>query len=104
MSNGIGPASDGWYGGGTGGVDSTPPAVSVISPLPGVAAGEPGGFPRNYNAAKDTPIVMEITDLTSPIRYVMVAARFSDSDAEEVIYRRGQFRGLYITGSTQAMM
>lgn len=81
--------------------NSVPPEVVVVSPTPGVAPGDPGGFPKNYDLAKNTPIVLEITDLFPGVQYLVVIARFymtseSPNPVEEVVFRRGQFRGLYI--------
>jgi hypothetical protein len=81
--------------------DPNPPVVSVVSPTPGVPAGSAGGFPRNLALAKETPIVLEIADLEADLQYVCVTARFSGSSAEEVVYRRDNFRGLYVEGSTK---
>jgi hypothetical protein len=85
-------------------VDPTPPTISVVSPTPGVAPGQPGGFPTNYEQAKETPIVVDIIDANPGVRYSVVIARFygtseTSTPDEEVVYRRGQFRGKYVAGS-----
>ncbi len=97
----------GIFGGifGGGGSDTDAPEVTIVSPTPGVAPGEPGGFPLDYRLAKATPIVIDVVD-TAPgnrlINVVFQQAASSTTDAiEEVIYRRGSFRGGYIAGSAQ---
>lgn len=82
--------------------DGTPPTIEVISPTPGVAPGQPGGFPLNKREAQATPIVLRITDLAPGLAYLCVTVRFTDG-SEEVVYRRGQFRGPHIAGSTQSL-
>ncbi len=86
--------------------DSTAPTITIVSPTPGVAIGEPGGFPRRYRDARETPIVLNITDTNPGIQFVVIIARFyADAEDtnpdEEVVYRRGQFRGKYVRGSEQ---
>lgn len=88
--------------GGTG-IDSNP-VVTVVSPTPGVAPGDPGGFPADAAAAAATPIVIDITDATPGAQLVLVSAHFIGSDVEEVVYRRGAFRGNYIAGSSQTLI
>jgi hypothetical protein len=81
--------------GGGGGGDTTPPTIAIVSPTPGVAPGAPGGFPADLATARDTPIVLDVTDVTPGNRYICVVARFRGAVGEEVVYRRGSFRGLY---------
>jgi hypothetical protein len=81
------------------------PSITVVSPTPGVTPGSPGGFPADVEAAAETAIVLDVVDSAPGNRLVIVTARFVSSTgvlAEEVVYRRGQFRGNYIAGSTQA--
>jgi hypothetical protein len=92
----------GYFGGGGsgGGTDGIPPTVSVVSPTPGVAPGAPGGFPRTISAARNTPIILDVTDVDG-VDYFVVTAKFygltaEESITEEVVYRRGLFRGPYI--------
>ena len=89
--------------------DTTPPSVSIVSPTPGVAIGEAGGFSKSYEVARATPIILEITDLSPGIRYLSVVARFyadaeDENPTEEVVYRRSNFRGLYVRGSSKAII
>lgn len=77
------------------------PTITVVSPTPGVAAGQPGGFPADPDAAAIVPIVLDVVDPNPGNRLVVVVARYLATDAEEVVYRRGQFRGNYIAGSSQ---
>lgn len=88
---------------GAGSADTTPPTVLLISPL-AVAAGQPGGFSREYDVAKNTQVVLQVSDLAPGLQYAIVVVRFvgsDDSETEEVVYRRGQFRGRYRALSTQ---
>lgn len=84
--------------------DAVAPTISVVSPTPGVAVGAPGGFPRAYSSAKITPIVLDVTDVDPGVQYFVVIARFyadaeDENPTEEVVYRRSNFRGLYVKGS-----
>lgn len=98
MSTGIGLSTDGYYGAGGGSSDTTPPTIEIISPTPGVAPGEPGGFPRRMADAKVTPIVCEITDLTSPISVLVLSVAIGTGDLE-VAYRDGIFVGDFVKNS-----
>lgn len=89
----------------TGGGDVDEPTITVISPTPGVAPGDAGGFPSDLSAARDTPIVLDVGDLAPGLVYFAIIARFyinaeSEHPVEEVVYRRGQFRGQYVEGSS----
>lgn len=82
--------------------DDTAPTITFISPTPGVAPGQPGGFPADPNAAKSTPIVIQISDVDPGVQYVNVVVRYTDSEGteiEETVYRRSNFRGRYVKGS-----
>lgn len=83
-------------------------SVDIVSPTPGVANGEPGGFSRNYQTAKNTAIVLDVTGLTPGVGYLTVIARlYSDDEAnptEEVVYRRDNFRGLYVRSSSKSSL
>lgn len=84
--------------------DAVAPSVVLISPL-AVPAGQPGGFPREYDQAKLVPVVLQVLDLNPGLQYAIVVVRFpgsDDTETEEVVYRRGQFRGRYRALSTQA--
>lgn len=80
------------------------PVITIVSPTLGVAPGDAGGFPADATAAAATPIVIDITDATPGAQLVLVCARFVGSDVEEVVYRRGNFRGNYIAGSSQSVI
>lgn len=95
----LGLATRGYYGGGSGSSDLDPPVITVISPTPGVAPGQPGGFPRNRVLANRTPVELMITDAAPGIRYICVTVLVDDK--EEVVYRRGSFRGAHVIGSSQ---
>lgn len=89
-------------GGDKGDIDA--PTVSVMSPTPGTAPGDVGGFPSRYDEAKDTAVILDVTDLDPGLSYVAIIARFyssaeGDNPSEEVVYRRGQFRGKYVESS-----
>lgn len=93
----------GYFGGGT--ADSTEPTVSIVSPTPGLEAGDPGGMPSNYAAAKTTPIVLEVTDADPGNRLIIVvfmqdAGGDLDHPIEEVVYRGGYFRGGYLAAGS----
>jgi hypothetical protein len=89
-----------YFGGGAGG-DSTAPTVTIVSPTPGVAPGDAGGFPADAAAAALTPIVLEVTDADPGAALVVVTASYAGVDAEEVVYRAGAFRGNYVSSSWQ---
>jgi hypothetical protein len=80
-------------------VNTTPPTVTVISPTPGASPGTVGGFPADLAAARITPVVVQITDLDPGVAYSYLSVSFAGSQTEEVVYRRGQFRGLYLGSS-----
>lgn len=78
--------------------DTTAPYVTLLSPTANVTAGSVGGFPREFNLAKDTPVCIRIGDLNPGLQYAIIVVRFVGADnteTEEVVYRRGQLRGLY---------
>lgn len=87
--------------GGSGSGDTTPPVVTIISPTPGVNPGDPGGFPADWLTARNTPIVLQVTDLAPGLEYVAVIATLPGG-VEEVVYRRGAFRGRYVALSSVA--
>jgi hypothetical protein len=78
----------------------TTPVVAILSPAPGVAAGQPGGFPGTYQQAKHTPIVLTISDLEDDLQYVCITATFTGIAGEECVYRNGEFRGIYASSSS----
>lgn len=88
--------------GGSGSSDTTAPVVTIISPTPGASPGALGGFPADKALADVTPIVVSITDLSPGIQYLMVYVNLDG--VEEIVYRRGQFRGIYIDGSFQGII
>lgn len=80
--------------GGGGGGDTNPPTITVVSPTP------PNGFPADWTVAKDTPVVLQVTDPVPGVEYVAVTVVY-DGTNEEVVYRRGSFRGAYAGLSSQ---
>lgn len=90
--------------------DAVAPIITVVSPTPGAAPGMPGGFPRSRQLAEQTPVVLRIYDVTPGLGYVslsVVVPTLVDGvlrDVEEVVFRRGQFRGRHIRGSTQRIV
>lgn len=82
-------------------VDSDGPTIEVISPTPGVPPGQPGGFPKNKKQAQLTPVVLRVSDLAPGVKYVCVTVLIDGT--EETIYRRGNFRGKHILGSSQEL-
>jgi hypothetical protein len=109
MSAGL--ATDGIVGGGGGGdKDTTAPTITIVSPTPGVAPGQPGGFPRRRSDAIKTPIVLRVGDAAPGLMYLEIAVRFYGSaddlaadrnPVEETVYRRGFFRGKHINSSVE---
>jgi hypothetical protein len=81
--------AEGVAAGGGGGGDVTAPVVTIVSPTPGVAPGDPGGFPANYADALTTPIVVNITD-AGGLSLVVVTLTPSGG-APETVYLRGAF-------------
>lgn len=83
--------------------DTTPPTVTVVSPTPGVSPGSAGGFPADFQSARDTEVVLQITDVAPGLSYVAVFATFdTDSGALfEPVYRRTGFVGKYSSLSSQ---
>lgn len=106
----IGLATRGYVGGSGGAAgDTTAPEIEIVSPTPGVAPGEPGGFPRSRRQAIATPIVLRLRDATPGLEYIEIAVRFygsqdeldaDENGIEETVYRRGNFRGKHVLGST----
>lgn len=86
-------------GGGGGIVDPTAPEFEAYSPDVDTAPGDPGGFPASFAAATTTPIVIRGTDTGTGIQYAAIVRHFPDG-REEVVYRRGAFRGRYAALST----
>ncbi len=75
-----------------------PPTVTIIGPTPGVAPGTPGGFSADWATARETPIVVEITDAI----YELISVQYPGVGDETVVYRDGAFRGSYAARSTEA--
>lgn len=88
---------------GSGGGDVTPPTITIVSPTVGVAPGAPGGFPADWLAARNVPVILQVTDLAPGVRYIGLFYVTPDGN-EEVIYRRGAFRGRYIALSTSTVI
>lgn len=87
---------------GGGGGDTTPPVVTIISPAVG-PIGTPGGFSSNWNVARMTPLIIEIKDLSPGLLYQCLVIRYVGSP-EQVVYRRGAFRGDFLAyGSATAI-
>ena len=84
-------------GGGGGSGDTTPPTITLMSPS------APGGFPADFSAARDTPIVLRVTDAVPGIEYLSIVATFPGG-TEMVVYRRGVFRGKFAGLSTSAVI
>lgn len=87
-------------GGGGGGGAVGELNVQVISPTPGVEAGDPGGFPKNSHAADNTPVIVQISGETSSLSrrsYLIVQVQ----GGWEAVYWGENFVEPYISGSTQ---
>lgn len=87
--------------------DAVLPVVTFVSPTPGVAPGQPGGFPADPFQAKSTPIVLQISDVDPGVSYVNLVVRYTDEDGtsvEETVYRRSNFRGRFVKRSKAEMV
>jgi hypothetical protein len=101
--------SDGYAAGvaAGGSSDESSPVVEMISPIPGAAPGSPGGFPADPTEAARTAVILRIYDFTPGVQYACVCVVIPEEidgslvDREDVVYRRGQFRGPYLQRSTQ---
>lgn len=94
-------ATRGYYGGSGSAADTTPPTITVVSPTPGVAPGDPGGFPADRALAELTPIVIEVSDVSPGVEYICIVAEYPGLPAEPV-FRRGNFIAPYL-GSSYAL-
>jgi hypothetical protein len=93
----ISQATEGYYSGGSA-VGVGTPVVTVVSPAADTPVGG-SGFSTDYRTARDTPIVIDITDATAEITLIIVTALFLDG-SQEVVYN-GIFASGYLTYSTQ---
>ena len=87
--------------------DENAPVITWVSPTPGAAPGSVGGFPRSPSVAKTFPVVIQIGDVDPGVQYVNVVVVYTDGEGntiEETIYRRSNFRGLYVKGSKAEMV
>lgn len=87
--------------------DEVKPVITYVSPTPGVAPGAAGGFPADPSVAKNTPIVIQLSDANPGTGYVNVAIAYTDDEGiaiEETVYRRSNFRGRYLEGSKAEMV
>lgn len=80
--------------------DTTAPSIVVVSPTPDTNPGDPGGFPADYGTAKDTEVVVQVTDASPGLQYVAVSVVFTGGVAE-IVYRGGSFMGGYVQNSYQ---
>jgi hypothetical protein len=75
--------------------DTDAPTIVAISPTPGIAPGQPGGFPADPDLARVTPIIIELADANG-LAYIGVFARFGGSDGPRTpIFRRGAYEAGY---------
>lgn len=74
-------------------------SVTAVSPAPGVAPGEIGGFSVDFASARNVAITIDVTGDTSLLQPLMIA-RFDDD--EEVVFRRGQF-GTHYNGQSMVV-
>lgn len=84
-------------GGVGGGSDITPPVISPVSPLPGIAPGDPDGFPLDADLAAVTPIIVDITDVFPGVVFISVV---NVTDGGAAVFRGSNFLGEYINGSS----
>jgi hypothetical protein len=64
-------------------VDTTDPVISNVTPTPGVAPGEPGGFPLDPYEASQTPIECDVTDASPGLRLVAMWGQIGLRDSGE---------------------
>lgn len=76
--------------------DTVAPTITIVSPTPGVAPGAPGGFSADWQTARMTPIVVDVTDVTPGIGYLCFVAKYPGVVDEANVYRRGAFRGSFL--------
>lgn len=86
-------------GGGGPPKDTTPPTIAIISPTPGVAPGDPGGFSADWETARNTPIVIRVTDAAPGNLYQCIVLKYAGAQDETVVWRRGAFRGSFAARS-----
>lgn len=75
------------------------PTITVISPTPGVAPGQPGGFAASWATARVTPIVIEVDGASLALACVVARYPSDDGELERVVYRRGRLRPGFELGS-----
>lgn len=91
-------------GGGGGSGDTTPPTIAIVSPTPNTTPGTAGAFSADWQTARFTPIVIDITDAAPGIEYACVVVTYPGSTTETVVYRRGSFRGAFVGLSTSTVI
>jgi hypothetical protein len=87
---------DPWIEDGGGGGDATPPTITIVSPDIDDDPGNAGAFSADWEIARMTPIVLEITDAAPGIEYACLVCRYPGAVDEITVYRRGAFRGQFL--------
>lgn len=67
------------------------PVIAIVSPDPDDPVGA-GGFPDDVEAARLTPIVVDVTSAGDFDTFAVVVVRYPGESIERVAYRRGTFR------------
>lgn len=80
--------------------DSTDPSIENMTPTPGVAPGEPGGFPADYATAKFTPIEFDLVDVAPGLATFVIWCQFPLEDDAIVVHDGVSFRGQWSARST----
>lgn len=68
------------------GGETVPPTLGTVSPDQSEEPGDPGAFSADYETAKDTPIILSITDASSDIALIIVWVKFTTSSEAFVVY------------------
>lgn len=98
----------GYYGGyyglksvalGGGSSDATAPTIAIVSPTVDTTPGAVGGFSADWQTARFTPIVLDVTDVGGN-RYQCVTCTYPGSLDEITVYRRAAFRGQFLGRSS----
>ncbi len=91
----------GYFGAYFGGtiVDGNPPTIANMTPTPGVAPGDPGGFPATYGAARLTPIEFDLVDVDPGLATFIVWCQFAIDDEALIVHDGVAFRGRFAARS-----
>jgi hypothetical protein len=80
--------------------DSTDPVISNMTPTPGVAPGDPGGFSADYATAKWTPIEFDLTDVMPGLATFSIWCELPGEDDVLLVHDGANFRGRWAARSS----